>query len=485
MEAQWFNRAWLILVAAAVLLLLYPVVYQQAPLLQAHFKDYHFFRQFLRAPADTTNQVELDSLPGDTVAVQAPAPKYRGLEGLGPFFAALRRRGEQIRIAHYGDSSIEGDLITGSFRDSLQRRFGGSGVGFAPIVNPISGFRRSLLHNFSDNWHHCYLGVSNEQGLARGLAGDYASTWTPPPDRLAAATDSLTRDSSASTPPADEGHWVFYGGAKLFAGARTLPSARLFYAAPLPDSSGSRPAPGSVYFKLRGRQQRYSLDGNGLVNELLLSDTTTRRLSLYFNLPPTQALYGVSLESPDGVIVDNFPSRGNIGGALLYIKAPVLRSFQEHLDYDLVMLQFGLNALNKKMTDYSWYQREMTRVIRYFRKAMPQAAILVIGPSDRAIKIQGRMQTDPSVPILTEALRRAAEATDVGFFSFYEAMGGDGSMVEWVEERRPRLANLDYTHFNFAGARQAALLLLEYLLEGYDDYLEAYKRGEVLPSKSN
>lgn len=468
MEAQGFKRAWLILFSAAVLLLLYPLVYQRLPFLQAHFKNYHFFRQFaIPAPVDT---VRSDTLPADTVVVPPP-PKYEGLEKLQSFYAALRRRREQVRIAHYGDSSIEGDLITASFRDSLQRRFGGSGIGFAPIVNPIAGFRRSLLHQFSGNWHRCYLGVANEQGLPRGLSGEYASTWTPP-DTLLASVDSLGRDSSALAEPADEGHWAFYGGAKLFEGTRQLPSVRLFYATPLPDSSGIRPPAGNVSFRWKGNRERFPLNDGATVNEALLIETPANRLSLYFELPPTQALYGVSLESPDGIIVDNFPSRGNSGSGLLQITGPVLRQFQEKLDYELIMLQFGLNVLNPKMTNYDWYEREMIRVIRHFREAMPGVSILVLGPSDRAVKRQGRMQTDPSVTLITEALRRAAEASDAAFFSFYEAMGGQGSMVEWVEQRQPRLANLDYTHFNFAGARVAAFLLLDYLLRGYDEYLE-------------
>ncbi len=468
MEAQGFRRAWFILFSAAVLLLLYPLAYQRLPFLQAHFKNYRFFRQFVLAPADT---VRTSVPPADTVLAPPPPPAYEGLEALQPFYAALRRGNEQVRIAHYGDSSIEGDLITASFRDSLQRRFGGSGVGFAPIVNPIAGFRRSLLHQFSGNWHRCYLGVANEQGLPRSLAGEYASTWTPP-DSLPAAVDSLDRDSSALTEPADEGYWAFYGGAKLFAGTRQLPSVRLFYAAPLPDSTGIRPPAGNVSFRLQGNRERFPLNEGATVNEARLVETPANRLSLYFELPPTQALYGVSLESPTGVIVDNFPSRGNSGSGLLQITSPVLHQFQEKLDYDLIMLQFGLNVLNPKMTDYDWYEREMIRVIRHFREAMPGVGILVLGPSDRAVKRQGRMQSDPSVPLITEALRGAAEASGAAFFSFYEAMGGAGSMVEWVEQRQPRLANLDYTHFNFAGAREAALLLLDYLLKGYDEYLK-------------
>ena len=38
---------------------------------------------------------------------------------------------------------------------------------------------------------------------------------------------------------------------------------------------------------------------------------------------------------------------------------------------------------------------------------MPGVAILVVGPSDKATKIDGVLQTDPSLPLITEALRNA------------------------------------------------------------------------------
>ena len=82
------------------------------------------------------------------------------------------------------------------------------------------------------------------------------------------------------------------------------------------------------------------------------------------------------------------------------------------------------------------------------------------------------MQTDPSIPLITNVLREVSEESNVAFFSFYEAMGGNGSMVEWVEDYTPRLANLDYTHFNFDGAEKAGDLLLNFLLKAYESYLQ-------------
>ncbi len=480
MESQPFKRAFWTLALAGLLLVLYPFLYRQSPFLQEHFRTYQISPAALRAaPADTL------SVQDSTLALSAPEPppKYDGRATLAAFYEVLHKQREQIRIGHYGDSSIEGDLITGSFRDSLQRRFGGQGIGLAPVVNPISGFRRTLRHSFSDNWNHCYIGKENRQELPRGINGEYFTSWAEPDTTLQPDTppEADTLRAKGMEVENDPAHWTFYRRAALFPGSSIFPSARLFYAAPQPDSTGYLDVAGRLFIRAGRENIAFELDGSAAVNEQILSADPLRRLHLNFEIPPRQPIYGLSFESASGIIVDNFPSRGNSGAGLLQISQSTLRQFQNYLDYDLILMQFGLNALNEKMIDYRWYEREMGHVVRHFRKAMPGMAIMLIGPSDRAIKIGGSMQTDPSLPRITAALRRVAEANGTAFFSFYEAMGGQGSMIEWVEERQPRLANTDYTHFNFAGARKAALLLLDFLLEGYENH----QSEKTTPEESN
>jgi hypothetical protein len=49
----------------------------------------------------------------------------------------------KIRIAYFGDSMIEGDLLTQTLRKLLQKEFGGYGVGFLPIHSKVAGFRQT------------------------------------------------------------------------------------------------------------------------------------------------------------------------------------------------------------------------------------------------------------------------------------------------------------------------------------------------------
>ncbi|MCE3023811.1 hypothetical protein N4T42_04425 [Riemerella anatipestifer] len=51
----------------------------------------------------------------------------------------------KVRIAFFGDSMIEGDLMTQTLRRLLQTEFGGKGVGFVPMYSNVAGFRTTAM----------------------------------------------------------------------------------------------------------------------------------------------------------------------------------------------------------------------------------------------------------------------------------------------------------------------------------------------------
>ena len=52
-----------------------------------------------------------------------------------------------------------------------------------------------------------------------------------------------------------------------------------------------------------------------------------------------------------------------------------------------------------------------------------------------------------------------------------DAMGGENSMVKWVEELK--YANSDYVHFNYSGSKYASTLIFEFLMNAYQEYKES------------
>ena len=94
--------------------------------------------------------------------------------GMAPFYEALDHVGERpVRIAYFGDSFIEADILTGDLRDMLQEHYGGCGVGYVDITSGTYGFRKTLRHSFG-GWTS--KGVNDSTGYDRkriGPSGHY------------------------------------------------------------------------------------------------------------------------------------------------------------------------------------------------------------------------------------------------------------------------------------------------------------------------
>ena len=95
------------------------------------------------------------------------------LDQMKYFFNALgQTKTDKIRVAHYGDSGIEGDLITAQLREKLQNQFGGKGVGFLAITSQDVKFRTTTEMNFSTTWETASVFTSNSQKLPLGMNGE-------------------------------------------------------------------------------------------------------------------------------------------------------------------------------------------------------------------------------------------------------------------------------------------------------------------------
>ena len=404
------------------------------------------------------NQLELaradsaaaqDARDTTETTARSKAPTVPNLGGLASFFAALHQTkadGSQVRIAYFGDSMIEGDLITGDLRNSLQTAFGGSGVGFVPMTSITADFRATIHQTFSPDWYEYNL-VSDKLPAKYPL-GISGHAFLP---REVANRDStgIVADTS----------WVQFQAGQSFATNRRFVEARLFYG---PGSGRDQ-----VLVTTDGRRVLHALVGKAALNELVLKPgTPARRMRLAFAAHAPRPVYGVSFESPQGVTLDNFSFRGNSGMSLTRIPVQQLAAFGKALDYRLIILHYGVNVADARNKTYGWYERAMTRVVDRMQRAFPNASILIIGMSDKSSRIDGEFQTDPSVSRLLTAQRQLAEHNHAAFWNLFEAMGGENSMVSWVENS-PAMANKDYTHVNSRGAHKIAGLLFDYLMQEY------------------
>jgi lysophospholipase L1-like esterase len=95
---------------------------------------------------------------------------------------------------------------------------------------------------------------------------------------------------------------------------------------------------------------------------------------------------------------------------------------------------------------------------------MPDVPILIASMHDRAVKAGTGFRTSPDIPLLVQTQSEIAQETDCAFWNVYEAMGGQNSMLGFVNQNPP-LAGTDYTHFTRRGAERIATLFLDFLKE--------------------
>jgi len=380
----------------------------------------------------------------DTEGIEFPSEtfeNYKGYQYLVSFYEKLyqleKNPQSKVRIAYYGDSMTDGDLIVQDVRANYQERFGGNGVGFVSITSESAASRGSVKSVYSKNWKtQSYLNVKRPISPF-GVNGHVF----------------FANDKTNPT-------WVQYeAGTNKY--ATTLDNPTLFYG-----KAGKR---GNVNFIIGKDTLRKNLVPGNLVNSLKVTSGSIKAFKANFVHADSIPIYGFNFDNGSGVHVDNFSQRGNSGLPISMFDANVMRAFNSYLKYDLIVLHYGTNVLNYGTKNYYWYEKGMKKAVNKIRESFPGVSILIVSTADKSTKYELEMKTDSAVVPLMKAQKRYALESEAGFVNLYTLMGGDGSMVKWADET-PAKANKDYTHFNQRGAKAIGRLLYDQLNKGYEEY---------------
>lgn len=68
--------------------------------------------------------------------------------------ARHKLKGRPVRIAYYGDSFIEGDILVADLREQLQAKYGGSGVGWIDAGNDLEQYKISIGASYTGMTEH-------------------------------------------------------------------------------------------------------------------------------------------------------------------------------------------------------------------------------------------------------------------------------------------------------------------------------------------
>lgn len=369
-----------------------------------------------------------------------------GIRNLNSFFASLRKlpkSGEKVRVMHYGDSQIEADRITSYLRKEWQKKWGGEGPGLVPPVEVVPS--ANIKQSASAEWHrHTIYGRK-----------DTTVTHT----RFGALGTFASYDSSSAA--------LFFEPSRLgYSNTRRFKSAKVFLGA----------------FGEGGTVQLFQ--NETLIAEKNLCDScgfstfeTTisgevSEIKLGFEGGPLEC-YGVAFDGNSGVQVDNIPMRGSSGTIFKKMDRALFKQCIAQLNPQLLLLQYGGNSVPyvKDSLQAKNYGQWLKAQIVYLQQVMPNAAIVLIGPSDMAHKNGDQFETYAFLEPVRDALKEAAFATGCGFWDIYEAMGGHNSMQAWVDAEPP-LAGTDYVHFTPKGAKKIAELFNKAVMDRYNAFVE-------------
>jgi len=348
-------------------------------------------------------------------------------------------KGGQYRIMFYGDSQLEGDRMTSMMRSRLCLIGGGTGIGMFSPVMPVM-YTRSFIVRSSSNWKR-YTWLDYKHGrLSENKFGPLLSLcrYSEPGGK---SSRPLSAWVSVKPAPTADSVAAIYDNIRIFYGNITDTVDIKVYSGGMPVSAGKLlPATGVT---------EYSCPLPGTKSEV--------RVEFEGRVSPD--IYAMSLESSGGIVVDNIPLRGSAGLEFVMTNETAFSQSMDLLKPDLLILQYGLNVVRNVRRDYTFYEEGLVRQIEYLKKVSGKTNLLLVSVTDMADTQGDSIIYFSNIPAIRDAQKRAAARTGILFWDAWDAMGGEGSVIRWADQK-PSLVMNDLTHLSLAGADTITLKML-------------------------
>jgi len=380
--------------------------------------------------------------PPDTNPASTTPPCLQNPQALEPFFQWLleleRTRRGRVAIAQLGASHTAAQFFTDTVREALATRFGSAGRGYvaAGKASPrlvSSGAWRSVepgwqvldaVHNKAP---HEAWGLSGARAVGRPGAGLVVGF-----DEKHGNGDDVARMQISLLEGPDAGAVeISIDGKEV---ARTAPGA----------SSRVK----VVEVAAPGRRHEVELTALG---------------------PGPTTVFGVTHERmAPGIVYD---SLGLPGATSMTVAGYSQEALVEQLrarEVDLFVLFFGTNEASLPRARIDGEMRAAyATLFKTLNEASPQAACLIIAPTDRQSRRKGAWHAPESMDLVSNQMEAIARDHGCAFWATRLVMGGPGSIDRW-RRANPTLANKDHVHLSALGYRHLADMFAFDLLSAYD-----------------
>lgn len=373
------------------------------------------------AEAERKQMLDKDSVPPGITPIEdfSADDSIRVMDLFYKQLQNVKELNRPVRIAYFGDSFIGGDIITEELRELLQNRFGGCGVGAADLIQPYS--RLTIQQNSEGLVSHLPTNRNDFNKELQSMNNVYCIS--------------------------DETSFCKLTGTKNDHGSHVYEwTNSLLYFRPLKGAT--------VQCKIDGGDVQQLYSGKSEQLQMVKAEGKTHSVEWTFS-GKGNVFYFASNEGNDGIVLDNFGIVSVQGTHLKTIPQSTLEEFAKLRPYDLIIMQYGLNVASPNEEDnYRYYVKGMNEVISNFRKAWPEAALLIVSVSDRCKGQQnGKPATMKGIEELVVVQRDMAKSNKVAFWNMFSAMGGRNSIGVLASEGN---AEKDYTHMNHKGGRLIA-----------------------------
>ena len=292
--------------------------------------------------------------------------------GMYHFFNSLKNNAKKrpVRIAYFGDSFIEGDIMTCDLREMLQSKFGGSGVGWVDCKDRLNGFRKTVKQKSS--------GVTE---YANGLKA-YNKALVGINQRYFVPTNSAQTWVGASKEKKHLDQWQR----------------------------------SSIYLKTAN-----GVSVSTTTNKEKIGPKAIKGMAL--ESKNGVILDNFSFRGSSGVPLGQIPEETLSDFAKL-----------RPYDLIVLHYGLNMTSDKAPLSVYQSYTKRMVRVINHLREAYPHTSILVVSIPDRCQRTGGVIKSLKSVETMVKQQQAMASNGHVAFFNLYSAMGGKDSMKSMVSK---------------------------------------------------
>ncbi|HEY4354148.1 MAG TPA: GDSL-type esterase/lipase family protein [Acidobacteriaceae bacterium] len=385
----------------------------------------------------------LDTISNLSYSLAHGSSALNHTSALESFFDALAAHqaepsGPTLRVLQFGDSHTAADMFTGEARRVFQGQFGNGGIGFSYPGHPFAGYRIfGSQRGQSSGWTTLGTHFVDLGDAELGMGGIAINTFSPG-QSISLDTPCASFELEFLKQPGGGALQVTDNGASVGE----------------VETAGEVPEGGAFTYDCPA--------STGYEDHHFVVTTE--------NHAPVRLLGTTTLQP--GVTWEALGINGAQAPLVLEWNQPIFSSYLSKTGATMVVLAYGTNEAAAAHWTTESYSETFTQIVEKIHTALPNAAILVLGPADRSVAARRRgFAPFTGTERIIEAQREVCRTHGCAFWDTQKRMGGFGSMQRWVYAG---WAQHDHTHMNAEGYRVLADALMADLLSGYDSYRAAH-----------